>query len=63
MSFAASSKSTVAMVKSPLQRINRFIQTRRGVGSIPRRAAQQSVRTSTNPARSVGSLRGGGRVK
>lgn len=63
MGFAASSKSIVAAVRSPARRSGRFFQTRRSIDRLPRTSAQQSVRTSTNPAKSVGKLNDSRKVK
>jgi hypothetical protein len=63
MGFAASNKSVVAAVKSPVRRAGRFFQTKRSIDRLPATNARQSVRTSTNPAQSVGKLSDSRKVK
>lgn len=58
MGFAASQKSVTSMVASPMRRASRFFQTTKSLDRLARLTPKQKgTRTSTNPARSVGTLR------
>ena len=59
--FGASIRSVSNAVASPASRVRRFVQTSKSIDRVARTTTRQPARTSTNPARSIGTLKSEGR--